>query len=226
MHRFRSVYGGGLCNKSPSDLAKFRTFVVCATWTFAVIIHSLNLDDFELSEENGKTICTFLNTTSFLHRWGIILFVVGTVIVITPLYCVIAVSLRQQDKALHGASVHQKDHRKQQAIKMTLCIIASFYICNLPLLLTFILNENQIEVSCSFSKVMWALARVMLYSSSTINPIICVAFVKRYRQGFMEIFIMCWKKRRTAQRNLETCDPREITLRHFRRTKNLAFSPT
>ena len=198
---------------------KFRAFVIFATWIFAVITHSLSQSHFKLAEENGETVCTSFDTTSSLYKWGIIFLVFGTLIVITLLYCVITVTLRRQDKALRGTSLYRKDQRKQQAIKMTLYIIAAFYICNLPLLVTFILNELQIAVSCSFSKVLWALTRVMLYSSSTVNPIICLAFVKRYRQGFMEI-LLCAKKGLTARSKMETGERGEIgeiTLRDFRR---------
>lgn len=196
---------------------KFRTFVIFATWTFAVITHSLSQSHFKLAEENGETICTSFDTT--LYKWGISFIVFGTLIVITLLYCVITVTLRRQDKALRGTSLNRKDQRKQQAIKMTLYIIAAFYICNLPLLVTFVLNEHQIAVSCSFSKVLWALTRVMLYSSSTINPIICLAFVKSYRQGFMEIF-WCVKRRLIVRSKMEAGErgvKGEITLRDFRR---------
>ncbi len=78
-------------------------------------------------------------------------------ITISMLYCVIAVTLRKQDKALRGSSVHQKDQRKQQAIKMTLCVIAAFYICNLPFMVMHVLDESE----CSSFKVLWAFIRSM-----------------------------------------------------------------
>ncbi len=144
----------------------------------------------------------------------------------TILYCVIAVTLRKQDKTLRGSSVHQKDKRKQQAIKMKLWVIAAFYICNIPMILMHVVLDGS---QCSFYKVLWAFSRVMFYLSFTVNPIICMTFVQSYRQGFKEV-TMCWKNCLTIRRNTENGERDEITLQDFKIIpeigENFAFSET
>ena len=198
--------------------SRFRTIVVAATWILAGMTNALDLYAYELVElRNGETKCTYLNELIFSFKIyktvRIGLFIIGPLITVTILYCVIAVTLRKQDRSLRGASVHQKDQRKKQAIKMTVCVIAAFYICIFPSALLNALNVNQI--SCSVFKMLRFISDAMLYSSSTMNPIICMTFVHSYRQGFKEI-LMCWRKCFTTRSNLETSQSEEITLQDMR----------
>ncbi|XP_078374362.1 QRFP-like peptide receptor [Oculina patagonica] len=213
--------------------SRFRTFAIAAIWILAVTVNSLNFYAYKLVEKNEETICTYLENTAFSYRRyhfvRTILFIVAPLVATTTLYCVIAVTLRKKHKTLRGSSVHQKDQRKQQAIKMTLCVIAAFYICNIPTLISLLFDESQITISCSFSKVLWALVRVTFYLSTTVNPIICMTFVKSYRQGFKEV-TMCWKNCLTTGKNMENDEPEEINLQDIRIIpgigENLAFSET
>lgn len=198
--------------------SRFRNIVIAAIWIWAGMTNALDLFAYGLVElRNGGTACTYLNNLIFsLHIYKTVrigLFIIGPLIIITILYCVIAVTLRTQDRSLRGTSVHQKDQRKQQAIKMTLCVIAAFYICIFPSALLNALNENGI--SCFVFKMLRFSSDAMLYLSSSMNPIICIIFVQSFRQGFKEI-IMCWRKCFTTRRNLETSESEEITLRDMR----------
>lgn len=198
--------------------SRFRNIVIAAIWIWAGMTNALDLFAYGLVElRNGGTACTYLNNLIFsLHIYKTVrigLFIIGPLIIITILYCVIAVTLRTQDRSFRGTSVHQKDQRKQQAIKMTLCVIAAFYICIFPSALLNALNENGI--SCFVFKMLRFSSDAMLYLSSSMNPIICIIFVQSFRQGFKEI-IMCWRKCFTTRRNLETSESEEITLRDMR----------
>ncbi|KAJ7378240.1 Galanin receptor type 1 [Desmophyllum pertusum] len=136
-----------------------------------------------------------------------------------------AVTLRRQDKALQCRAVHQKDQRKRRAIKMAVCVMAAFYICNLPLLIAYIVFESGITVSC----LAWFLTYVLFYLSSAINPIICMAFVQSYRRGLREIFDPCCSKLMTTYSMETTSEPEQITLQEIREigmNENLAFSET
>ena len=195
--------------------SRSRRLLIATTWILAVIMNFFDLYATDLQEKNGNSICTYLSNTDLSFK---IYYIVrythftGSMIAITVSYCIIAVTLRKQDKSLRGSSVHQKDQRKQQAIKMTVCVIAAFYICNIPLIcMHIVLGENQ----CSFPKILWTLSRVLLYSSPTVNPIICMTFVKCYRQGFKEM-TMGWNKCFPTRSNMQTSEPEEITLRDIR----------
>jgi len=170
--------------------SRFRTIVIAATWILAGLINALDLYAYGVVElRNGEPKCTYLNDLIFsftiYKKVRIGLFIILPLIAITILYSVIAVTLRKQDRSLRGASVHQKDQKKQQAIKMTVCVIVAFYICIFPSALLNALNVNQI--SCSVFKILRFISDAMLYLSSTMNPIICLTFVQSFRQGFKEI---------------------------------------
>ena len=210
--------------------SRIRSVVIATIWILAVMINSFDLYSVDLEGKTGETICTYFNNTVFsfkLYYYTLrySLFFAGPLIATTVLYCVIAVTLRKQNKSLRGSSVHQKDQRKQQAIKMTFCVIAAFYICYIPSILYTFLGEVQ----CSFSNVLWALSRVSFYSSTTVNPIICLIFVQSYRQGFKKITVG-WNKCFASRSNVETSQPEEITLRDIRIIpgvgENRAFSDT
>ena len=196
--------------------SRFRTIVIFAIWILAMMLNAFYLYAFDLVElTNGKTICTYVENSilSFrvYYRAYASIFAIGPLIAITILYCIIALTLRKQDRSLRGASVHQKDQRKEQAIKMTVCMIAAFYICILPSGFRLFLDESQTAISCSVYKVLWFISYITLYLSSSMNPIISMIYVRNFRQGFKEI-IMCWRKCLTTSRNMETSQPEEIAL--------------
>ncbi|KAJ7381416.1 hypothetical protein OS493_001551 [Desmophyllum pertusum] len=181
--------------------SRFRAFAIASTWVVAMAGDFLFLYFFQLVElKNGEIYCTPLynSPSSYLTftRVYTALFHITPLVVMTILYCVIAVTLGRQDKALQCRAVHQKDQRKRRAIKMSVCIVAAFYICSLPMLLLFLLLEymNDTTVPCLFSKVLMFLAYSALFLSSAINPVICMTFVQSYRRGLKEIFNRCCKQ--------------------------------
>ena len=196
--------------------SRFRTTVIAAIWILALILNSLDLYAFELVElRNGDTICAYVNDSILSFRMYYLvysgIFAIGPLMTITILYCVIAVTLRKQDRSLRGTSVHQKDRRKRQAIKMTVCVIAAFYICILPSGFRIGLDNSLIVISCSVFKVVWFISYIMLYLSSLMNPIICMTFVQSFRQGFKEI-MTCWRKCFTSRSDMEASQSVEIAL--------------
>jgi len=161
--------------------SRFRTIAIVAIWILAMMINAFDLYAFDLVEQkNGEAICTYVGNPIFsfrvYHAVYASIFAIGPLITITILYCVIAVTLRKQDRSLRGASVHQKDQRKQQEIKMTVCVIAAFFVCIIPSGFRIILDESQTAISCSVFKVLWFISYITLYLSSSMNPIICITF--------------------------------------------------
>ena len=198
--------------------SRFRTIVIFAIWILAMMLNAFDLYAFGLVElTNGETICTYVDNSIFsfrmYYRVYASIFAIGPLITITILYCVIAVTLLKQDRSLRGASVHQKDQRKEQAIKMTVCVIAAFYICILPFV--FRISLDGTAMSCSVLKLLWFISIIMLYLSPLMNPIICKTFVQSFRQGLKEI-LMCWRKCFIPRSNMETSQSEEITLQDMR----------
>ncbi|KAJ7323376.1 hypothetical protein OS493_031851 [Desmophyllum pertusum] len=230
LDRCRSVCGGGFADESSFHLVQISR--LCYR--------------FHLDRDHGRKLFRFVffyvdrkKRENYLHGFSLIsilrlecitaLFQIVSFVALPILYCVIAVTLRRQDKALQCRAVHQKNQRKLRAIKMSVCIVAAFYICFLPARLALIIGRYKIEVSCSFSKVLRFLPFFMLYLSSAINPIICMTFVKSYRLGLKEIFNWRCSKRLTTSNMAETGVKREqITLQGIRRIpwmeENLAFN--
>ena len=201
--------------------SRFRALAITSTWFVAIIIKSLDLYALDLYLFGDEVVCTQdLHTTAFSYkayaRVYTALFHVAPLIVMTILYSVVAMTLRRQDKILHGRQDgHQKTQRKHEATKMSLCIVGTFYICVLPFILYLILLEYEIKLSCLLYKVAWHLGHIMLCCSSATNPIICMTFVGNYRRGFKEAFHCCSK--RSPASNLRRNDKAAIiTLTEFR----------
>ena len=80
------------------------------------------------------------------------------------------------------------------------------YICVLPMLLLqlTLFSEHEKEMVCPFFKGQAFVAYLMFYLSSTINPIICMAFIQSYRRRMTDICQAFWHKCVPAG-NMEPC---------------------
>ena len=213
--------------------SRFRAFAIASTWIVAMSVRSIDLYLLHLVEVGDGVICTIKpDRTAMVNedypRVYTALFIVIPFIAVTILYCVIAVTLRRQQKALPCSEVHQRTRKKQKAVKMSFCIMAAFYICALPLILRQIFFELRIAFSCSFLKV-YRIFLFQFFLSSTINPIIWLTFVGSYRSGLNEICCSYWSERQLPVHNSRTEQNREqIMLQEIRvipETRvNLAFS--
>ena len=187
--------------------SRFRAFAIASTWIVAMSVKTIDLYLLHLVEvTDGRVICTYKPKIAAMvnkdySRVNTALFIVVPFIAVMFLYCVIAVTLRRQQKALPCSEVHQRTRRKQEAVKMSFCIMAAFYVCALLTLSQQILIELRIAFSCSFHKVYWILGYVMFYLSLTINPIISLTFVGSYRRGLKEICCLCWSERQFPMRS-------------------------
>ena len=118
---------------------------------------------------------------NFGRRRTTFLFAVLLIIIVIS-YCTIAITLREQGRALQCG--HQSNQRKRQAIKISLCVMLSFYFLILPLtIVANLLPEPKVFKSCSMLQNIWLLVQLVLYTSSVVNPIICIAFVQSFRRA-------------------------------------------
>ena len=129
--------------------------------------------------------CAYENTSTFYVNFGrrrtTFLFAVLLIIIVIS-YCTIAITLREQDRTLQCG--HQSNERKHQAIKMSFCVMLSFYFLILPLtIVANFLPDPKVFKSCSVLQNIWLLVQLALYASSTVNPIICIAFVQSFRRA-------------------------------------------
>ena len=211
--------------------SRFRVFAIASTWVVAMITNSPILYAYQLVEINREIVCVpdFKNTPfSFLTYLRVysVVFQIFPLVSMTILYCVIAVTLRRQDKDLQCRAVHQKDQRKRRAIKMSFCIMTAFYICSLPILILLLLLEYKVTLSCPILKALWFIGTFTMFLSSAVNPIICMVFIQSYRLGLKEIFRSCWCKKLSTS-NVETGEQEGITLQNIKvvpaKAENLAY---
>ena len=200
--------------------SRLRVVAIMSTWIFAFIVNSLDLYVSELVEENGKMTCQRKNSTLLDITYGYVrmaLLNITPLLLITALYCAIAFTLRRQNKVLRCSAVRRNDLRKRQAIKMSFCVIASFYFFFLPFVITVLLWQTKAAMSCLLFNMTWLFSRTSLtiYLSSTSNPIICFTFVESYRRGLREMFHSC-HGRSLKSGYLETRGQEEITLQRIR----------
>ena len=206
--------------------SRFRVFAIASTWVVAVIIHSTDFNTAVLVEYYGDKICTEDRTSLVYKNRAYVQFAlvwIAPLIVMTILYCAIGVSLRRQDKVLGHPKVHHNHRKKHQAIQMTLCIVITFYLFALIFLTITIFQFSgkwsSLVVNatfCSVFSVLWFVAFMGMYLSSTTNPIICFIFVESYRRGLKEIFCSRQSKRLKAG-NIETGKHEEIELKDSKR---------
>ena len=216
--------------------SRFRAFAIASTWIIAVMINSIELHASDLGEDSGTITCrSFLFKTLPYEYVRVALVYIAPLIVITILYCAIAVTLRRQAKVLRCAAVDDNDQRKRQAIKMSICVVVAFYLLFLPfitalvLLLIHVLMEIAVAKSCLLYEALWLCASLTVSLSSTSKPIICFTFVESYRRGLREIFNSCQNKTLNSE-NMAKGEQEQITLRHIRVipevAENLAFNET
>ena len=178
---------------------RFRRFAVTSTWIVALLTCSVHLYTVEAIEANGKIICIKRPDSSFYPTYGYVQLVVlniAPLLLMTILYAAIAVTLRRQNKALAiSATVIKNIQKKRQALKMSVCVMAAFYLLFIPNLIVVFFHKTLVEISCLLYSSIMIFASVTTSFSSITNPIICFIFVENYRLGLRELFNICHIKK-------------------------------
>ena len=194
--------------------SRFRSFAIASTWIVALTVNSPDLYLSKLMTENEKIKCS-QDKTSLLYLvigYARIAVLYSFLVVIAILYCVIAATLRKEDKMLQCKTVRNRnDHKKRHAIKMSLCIVGLFYLFFLPFATLLVLWQTPVSKWCLYDYLL-LLSSLGLPVSSTTNPIICFAFVESFRRGLREVFKLPQRKR-LKPNAVKTRDNEGVTLR-------------
>ena len=188
--------------------SRFRVLAIASTWIVALLCGSASSIDSKVVHKNGALDCTAETNFQYAGAAGFL----ASLIFITILYCIIAVTLRRKNKALPTSAVNGNVQRKRQAMKMSICVVAAFYLCFIPVIIVF-LSGKALERSCLLLRILRPLPGLMINLSSMANPIICFIFVENYRRGLREFcgsFPMKCSKRR---QNIDN-GPKGITLHY------------
>ena len=182
---------------------KIRTTAIICTWIFAVLFNSPSLIISDVvAYANKNTMCSYTGgesvynsdvSTAFLFAQLFLLFI-APLVVLTVLYTAIAIALKRQNRALNDTTQNLQRHsekKRRRATRMAATIVALFYICVIPLTLSYF-SANW-SLSCVSQKLLFSLAGFMFSSSSMVNPLICLSFVESYRRGLRNILCPCKK---------------------------------
>ena len=199
---------------------RFRRFAVTSTWIVAVLIFSIHLYTVKAMEVNGKIISMERPHSSFYPTYGYVKLAVlniAPLLLMTILYTAMVVTLRRQDKALAiSATVIKNIQKKRQALKMSVRVMAAFYLLFIPNLIVVFFRKTLIEISCLLYSLIMIFASATTCFSSITNPIIYFIFVQNYRLGLRELFNICRIKKSARSWKMGTGDRGEAFLQSMR----------
>ena len=185
--------------------SKIRTIAIVSTWVLAGVFYSPLLITLELVELGNNAFCRratdtheqsmFPNTEAAeVYYWfHVTIRCIAPLVVTTILYSAIAISLNRQNKALAGnlPTVAEQLYlkKRRQATQTAVIILVLFYICVIPYtVLHFLFPPIHY---CAFLRLFEWPAYLMFFSSSIVNPVICLSFVQTYRRGLKNILCPC-----------------------------------
>ena len=200
--------------------AKIRTTAIISTWIVSGLFNFPMMITMGLVQKQNNTYCTSNSNTVFLkegsdaYAWLLTsFFAIAPLFIITMLYIAIAIALKRKSKALADTAPNMQRHslkKRRQAIYMAFVIVVMFYICVIPY--TFLhVHVSFFWTSCAFLRFIHFSALFMYYSSSIVNPIICLSFVQSFRRGLRNILCPCLK-----MKNREMAKREQITLKEMR----------
>ena len=177
--------------------SKIRTVAIVSTWILAGVFYFPSLITWEVVEFGNSTYCSPVNMKSIFpnkegdaaYNWlHVTIRFLAPLLVITVLYTAIAISLKRRSKALRNVAQYEQQHsvkKRRQATQMAVIILVLFYICVIPY--TLLRFDDVWKPSCAFLRSFYFISILMFFSSSVVNPIICLSFVESYRRGLRNI---------------------------------------
>ena len=216
---------------------KIRTIAIVSTWIFAGFLNSPSLIVAELVVIGNDTVCTDVNYSestfsdqevNTTYAWLQLTFLyIGPLFLITILYSAIAVALKRKNNALVNTAADVKRNpmrNRRQAMLMTVVIVVLYYVCLTPHTLLHLVTYCNWRTSCAFQRKLLFIASFSIYSSSIVNPTICLTFVRSYRRGLRNILCPCGrmpgkKRGKITQKKIKNITKQNRT-QHFKNTEN------
>ena len=221
---------------------KIRTLAIISMWIFAGFLNSPSLivvklvvignDAVQCMETNYSGSIFSNQEANATYVWFQFTFLyMGPLFSITILYTAIAITLKKQNKAaLENTEPNikrsQSMRNRRQAMLMVVTIVVLYYTCVTPF--TLLHFQPYWRPSCAFQRVLHFVASFLIFSSSIVNPAICVTFVRSYRRGLRNILCPCGrlpKEKMTKPRGqIKLKKMKNLTEegrpRHFKGTEN------
>ncbi|XP_054724055.1 neuropeptides capa receptor-like [Uloborus diversus] len=162
-------------------------------------------------DDEGRTLwktalCRVKKPLPHIFEISTCLFFVFPIILISVLYILIGIRLRQGSNGKHGdnlnegnsSATRQKMNSRKAVVKMLVAVVISFCICWSPFhaqrLLAIYVEEVTPTLLVTFT-VLTYISGVTYYLSATINPILYQVLSVKFRQAFMDTFGGCCRER-------------------------------
>ncbi|XP_078370775.1 neuropeptide FF receptor 2-like [Oculina patagonica] len=172
------------------------TSILC-TWIIAIAVHAHYFYTFKLMPYGNESYCILYWGPAFDHvethkRYVTVIFITFILVPICLLaiaYGSIVWTLKAKFKKREQLSCHQRhrDHQLRNIVRLSVAIMMAFVFCMIPQLVFLFTRvfvwDWKVPPICVFRTVIPFIATFMLHSWSAINPCICFAFNKNYRNS-------------------------------------------
>ena len=181
---------------------KIRRIGIVSTWVLAGVFYFPLLITWELVELGNNAFCRLVNKQSIFpnteagegYFWfHVTIRFIAPSFLATILYSAIAISLKRQNKTLTDtlptASEQRYLKKRRQATQMAVVILVLFCLCVIPY--TALHFSAGWKRFCAFWRLFQCLSIFLFFSSSVVNPVICLSFVEAYRRGLRNMLCSC-----------------------------------
>lgn len=177
------------------------TCILCA-WIVAVAVYAPYFYTFRLfPNEDGSYECEQRWDPAFdheeTHKWYVtvisITFFILPVCVLAILYAMIACAVKRNatKRKMMSSRSPRKYQTSRQVLRLSVAIIIAFLACIFPMLVNMFMAMSHLhsaeEPTCAFPVTLLFISYFMVHSWSAVNPCICFAFGKNYRNGLKYI---------------------------------------
>ena len=182
--------------------SKSRSTCILCAWIVAVAVYAPYFYTFRLFPyEDGTYECRQRWDPAFdheeTHKWYVtvisITFFILPVCVLAILYAMIACTVKQnatKRKRMSSRRSPRKYQTSRQVLRLSVAIIIAFLACIFPMLVNMFMVMSHLhsaeEPTCAFLTLLF-ISYFMVHSWSALNPCICFAFGKNYRNGLKYI---------------------------------------
>ena len=171
--------------------SKLCLFFIISTWVAASALSSPTIFDHKSVEYTGKfQNCNWVWKRSFfgdnyLRAMPFVLMTFSFALIVI-LYSLILFKLKSQKTPGEQSvnAVRQREKRERNVLRMAVAIVTGFVVCwgpsNIIALLNAFVWDNSF--SCKIATY-WLITLFITYVNCALNPCICFAFSRKYRQG-------------------------------------------
>ena len=181
--------------RSPLISTKRCPLFILASWIVAMAAMSPNLFSYRLAKRNGEVSCVF----NWEEAFGVsvsdadvalayyIGFVFTPIILLILIYSVIFFNLKLQKFPGQQSTdaIIQRKKRNTNVLKLAIAIVLGLVFCKLPLTIVY-LAYSYATLPCG-TLLYIEILKFLFISYCAVNPCICFAFCRNYREGIKRL---------------------------------------